>query len=128
MALDPLVCDGKTLKGSAVGTEDGHHRFVAQVTVYARVERADGAPGAAEDDGLGGNADPGGCPAHDTGVFHWCLQRGADVGLLVKTDHPKLHRQISGSFEGKRQGEIPAVTVRTPTATPTGSVHRCWLS
>ena len=34
-ALDQLVCDGKTLRGSAVETEDGNHRFVAQVTVYA---------------------------------------------------------------------------------------------
>jgi hypothetical protein len=35
-ALDQLVCDGKTLKGSAIETADGNHRFVAQVTVYAR--------------------------------------------------------------------------------------------
>ena len=35
-ALDQLVCDGKTLKGSAIETPDGNHRFVAQVTVYAR--------------------------------------------------------------------------------------------
>ena len=35
-ALEQLVCDGKTLKGSAIKTEEGHHRFVAQVTVYAR--------------------------------------------------------------------------------------------
>jgi hypothetical protein len=35
-ALDHLVCDGKTLKGSAIETDEGHHRFVAQVTVYAR--------------------------------------------------------------------------------------------
>ena len=34
--LDQLVCDGKTLRGSAVETEDGSHRFVAQVRVYAR--------------------------------------------------------------------------------------------
>ena len=34
--LDQLVCDGKTLRGSAIETEDGNHRFVAQVTVYAR--------------------------------------------------------------------------------------------
>jgi hypothetical protein len=34
--LDQLVCDGKTLKGSAIETADGNHRFVAQVTVYAR--------------------------------------------------------------------------------------------
>jgi len=34
--LDQLVCDGKTLRGSAVETDDGSHRFVAQVTVYAR--------------------------------------------------------------------------------------------
>jgi hypothetical protein len=34
--LDQLVCDGKTLRGSAVETKDGGHRFVAQVTVYAR--------------------------------------------------------------------------------------------
>jgi hypothetical protein len=34
--LDQLVCDGKTLRGSAVAAEDGSHRFVAQVTVYAR--------------------------------------------------------------------------------------------
>jgi hypothetical protein len=31
--LDQLVCDGKTLRGSAVEVEDGNHRFVAQVTV-----------------------------------------------------------------------------------------------
>jgi hypothetical protein len=34
--LEQLVCDGKTLRGTAVETEDGGHRFVAQVTVYAR--------------------------------------------------------------------------------------------
>jgi len=35
--LDQLVCDGKTLRGSAVETEDGSsHRFVALVTVIAR--------------------------------------------------------------------------------------------
>jgi hypothetical protein len=34
--LDLLVCDGKTLRGSAIETEEGYHRFVAQVTVYAR--------------------------------------------------------------------------------------------
>ena len=34
--LEQLVCDGKTLRGSAVETDDGGHRFVAQVTVYAR--------------------------------------------------------------------------------------------
>ena len=31
-----LVCDGKTLRGSAVVAEDGSHRCVAQVTVYVR--------------------------------------------------------------------------------------------
>ena len=34
--LDQLLCDGKTLRGSAIESEDGNHRFVAQVTVYAR--------------------------------------------------------------------------------------------
>ena len=34
--LDQLVCDGKTLRGSALEAEDGSHRFVAQVTVYVR--------------------------------------------------------------------------------------------
>ena len=34
--LEQLVCDGKTLRGSGVETEDGSHRFVAHVTVYAR--------------------------------------------------------------------------------------------
>lgn len=34
--VDQLVCDGKTLRGSAIETEEGTHRFVAQVTVYAR--------------------------------------------------------------------------------------------
>jgi hypothetical protein len=34
--LDQLVCDGKTLRGSAIETEEGNHRSVAQVTVYAR--------------------------------------------------------------------------------------------
>ena len=31
--LDQLVCCGKTLRGSAIETEDGNHQFVAQVTV-----------------------------------------------------------------------------------------------
>ena len=31
-----MVCDGKTPRGSAIETDDGNHRFVAQVTVYAR--------------------------------------------------------------------------------------------
>ena len=35
-AVEQLVCDGKTLKGSAIETEEGSRRFVAQVTVYAR--------------------------------------------------------------------------------------------
>jgi hypothetical protein len=34
--LDQLVRGGKTLRASAIETEDGHHRFVAQVTVDAR--------------------------------------------------------------------------------------------
>ena len=34
--LEALVCDGKTLRGSALEAEDGSHRFVAQVTVFAR--------------------------------------------------------------------------------------------
>ncbi|QNG26981.1 hypothetical protein H0O21_12515 [Synechococcus sp. HK01-R] len=34
--LEQLVCDGKTLKGSTIETADGNHRFVAQVTIYAR--------------------------------------------------------------------------------------------
>jgi hypothetical protein len=34
--LDQLVCDGKTLRGSASLTDEGNHHFVAQVTVYAR--------------------------------------------------------------------------------------------
>jgi hypothetical protein len=35
-ALDQLVCDGKTLRGSSVEAADGSNRFVAQVTVYSR--------------------------------------------------------------------------------------------
>jgi hypothetical protein len=34
--LDQLICDGKTLRGTAIETEDCNHLFVAQVTVYAR--------------------------------------------------------------------------------------------
>jgi len=34
--VEQLVCDGKTLRGSAIETVEGNHRFVAQVTVYAR--------------------------------------------------------------------------------------------
>ena len=34
--MKQLVCEGKTLRGSAVETDDGSHCFVAQVTVYAR--------------------------------------------------------------------------------------------
>jgi hypothetical protein len=33
--LDQLVCDGKTLRGSAIETHDGNHRFVVQDTVDA---------------------------------------------------------------------------------------------
>ena len=36
MGLNQLVCDGKTLRGSAVEQEDGSHQFVAQVTVFTR--------------------------------------------------------------------------------------------
>ena len=34
--LDKLVCDSKTLPGSALEAEDSSQRFVAQVTVYTR--------------------------------------------------------------------------------------------
>ena len=34
--LEQLVCEGKTLRGSAVETEDGSNRSVSKVTVYAR--------------------------------------------------------------------------------------------
>lgn len=34
--LDQLVGDGKTLRGSAEEVEAGSHKFVAQVTIYAR--------------------------------------------------------------------------------------------
>jgi hypothetical protein len=34
--LEQLVCDGKTLRGSAVDNEDGSTRSVAQVSVNAR--------------------------------------------------------------------------------------------
>ena len=34
-SLEQLVCDGETLRGSAVETEDGGHRLGALVTVYA---------------------------------------------------------------------------------------------
>ena len=35
--MDQLVCDSKTLRGSAVKTEDGNHRFVAQVMGYDNI-------------------------------------------------------------------------------------------
>jgi predicted transposase YbfD/YdcC len=41
--------------------------------------------------------------AQRAGFFHWCLEQGADVALTVKTNQPKLRRQISRQFEGKRQ-------------------------
>ena len=34
--LDQFVFDGKTLRASAIETEEGCHRFVSQVTVQAR--------------------------------------------------------------------------------------------
>ena len=34
--MNKFVCDGKTLRSSAIETEEGTHRFVAQVTVYSR--------------------------------------------------------------------------------------------
>jgi hypothetical protein len=36
--LDQLVCDGKTLRGSAIETDDGNHRFVAQVSDVNQVD------------------------------------------------------------------------------------------
>lgn len=34
--LHQLLTGGKSLRGSAIETEDGNHRFVVQVTVYVR--------------------------------------------------------------------------------------------
>jgi hypothetical protein len=34
--LDQLVCNGKTLRATAIETDDSNHRFVAEVTDYAR--------------------------------------------------------------------------------------------
>jgi hypothetical protein len=34
--LEQLVCDGKSLRGSAIQTDEGSYRFVAKVTAYAR--------------------------------------------------------------------------------------------
>ena len=122
-ALEQLVCDGKTLTGSAIETEDGHHRFVAQVTVYARalghrpgpeelrhprIQRAGGTQRAVEHDGPGRQADPGGCPALHPTVFQWCLEQGADLLLTVKSNQKTLHRQIGCQFQGKRHIPLTA--------------------
>ncbi len=83
--LDQLVFDGKTLRGSAVETDNGTHRFVAQVTVYARAigvalaqkaydtgesSGARSPQGAAEQPGSRRCADSGGCSPHHPVVFH----------------------------------------------------------
>lgn len=69
---------------------------------HPRIQRTDRPQRAAEHDGSGWQADPGGCPAHHAGFFRWCLKQGADLVLTVKTNQPRLHRQISRQFEGKR--------------------------
>ena len=117
--LDQLVCDGKTLRGSAVEAEDGSHRFVAQVTVYARAlgvalaqttyDTGESSERAAlkellstlDLEGVLIQAE-GCCPAHHQSVFQWCLEQRADVLLTVKTNQKTLHRQIGSQFQGKR--------------------------
>jgi hypothetical protein len=104
--LDQLVCDGKTLRGSAVEAEDGPDRFVAQVTVYARAL------------GVALNQ-----KAYDTGEsseraalrellstldFEGVLIQ-ADVLLTVKGNQMTLHRQIRSQFQGKQQIPFTAV-------------------
>ncbi len=36
-------------------------------------------------------------------MFRWCVKRGADVALIVKSNQPTLYRQIGRQFEGKRK-------------------------
>jgi len=116
--LDQLVCDGKTLKGSAIETADGNHRFVAQVTVYARAlgvalaqknyDTHESSERAALKEllstmNLEGKLIQADALHTTQAFFGWCLKQGADVALTVKTNQPTLHRQIHRQFEGKRQ-------------------------
>jgi hypothetical protein len=36
-------------------------------------------------------------------LFCWCLDQGADVVLTVKSNQPKLYRQIGCQVEGTRK-------------------------
>jgi hypothetical protein len=83
--LEQLVCDAKTLRVSAEETEDGRHRFVAQVTVYARA--------------LGVALAQKGYDTHESSecaaaFFAGPLQGRPDVLLTVKGNQKTLHRQI----------------------------------
>jgi hypothetical protein len=100
-ALDELVCDGKTLRGSAVEAADGSNRFVAQVTVYSR------APGVAMAQ-----------TAYDTGESNERkvlqeLLSGMDLeGVLIQTD--ALHTTKS-FLRGATPSEKTSSTPRGPT-------------
>ena len=100
-----------------LSSEDGSHRFVAQVTVYARAlgvalaqttyDTGESSERAALKEllstlDLGRRTDSGGCPAHHPAVFQWCQEQGADLLLTVKTNQKTLHRQIQSQFQGKR--------------------------
>jgi hypothetical protein len=90
--LDQLLCDGNTLRGSAIETDDSSHRFVAQVTDYARalgvalVQKAYDTHESSERAPL---KELLGTPHHPS-VFRWCLCQGADVLLTVKSNQNTL--------------------------------------
>ena len=62
--LDQLVCDVNTLRGCAIETKDSNHRFVAQVTVYARAIGVALAQGTYETTGIQSKSSPQ-APAQD---------------------------------------------------------------
>ena len=100
--LDQLVCDGKTLRGTAIEGGDGNHRFVAQVTVYAR---ALGVALAQK--------------AYDTGesseraALKELLSTLDLEGVLIQAD--ALHT-TQAFFTGATPSEKPSATPRGPTS------------
>jgi hypothetical protein len=113
-----LVCDGKTLRGSAVGGENTAERFVAQVTLYARelgvaIAQTSYDTGDSNErqalrellstmdlDGVLIQTDA----LHTTKAFFQLVtEQGADVLVAVKGNQPRLNRQIKDQFRFRRQ-------------------------
>ena len=118
--LNPLVCDGKTLRGS-VRSSPGPRSLSVYCTGHAgsgyqsgllrhrRKTRARGAAAAARRTGSRGCGDPGGHTPCSASVFRHLQEQGADFLLTVRGNQKTLHGQIHSQFQGKRK--IPFVAM-----------------